>query len=219
MQLIEETEVTIELADLFKRSPVIRKADKKGKIVLGARSKGKHVMAILRYCAIEARILKPGEPLEEDLPLWMALGMAWEEFAASFYPDMVWQPGEFEESGIYGNPDGMSTLELPSNPIARRVAKKMLGIETYPGLEEFKFTRKKAKHGDEILSEWLWMQQLRAYCGYLQCQYARLHVCYINGDYKPLESKYIRYLIKFEEVEVFSTWRMLIKNKKHAERE
>src|SRR3954462_3934984 len=108
-QLLEETEVKIELVDLLKRSPIIRPTDKRGVVKVDKRSKGVHLMAILRYCAIEAKILKPGEPLEEDLPLWMALGMAWEEFAASFYPDMQWQPGEFKAHGISGTPDGVSS--------------------------------------------------------------------------------------------------------------
>lgn len=215
-KLIEQTDVTIEMRDLARRSPIVQPSDKRGHISLQPRSKGIHVSAVLRYCAIQAKILKPGDRLEEDLPLWMALGFAWEEFAASLYPEICWQPGEMERNGVYGTPDGISgfTPKKGDSPklIAREVARALKG-ENQIAIEEFKFTRKKTRKGDEILDEWLWMQQLRSYCGFYSSTLSRLHVAYINGDYKPLEPKYMRYVILFTDAEIASTWAMIDKNK------
>lgn len=208
MKLLEETEVQFEMADLLKRSPLLQPS-KSSRLSPRIRSKGVHVTAVLRHCAVQAKILKPGERLEEDLPLWMGLGFAWEEFAASFYPEMVWQPGEQERAGVYGNPDGISIsedIELVTEIVHTGLTPVVV--------EEMKFTGKKAKHGKDILREWLWMHQMRAYCGFYDSVLARLHVCFINGDYKwPREAKYIRYLILFDQTQVDDTWRLIEKNK------
>lgn len=218
--LLEETEIRIELTDMAKRSPLLHATGKKGQRMNAPRSKGWHVMGVVKYCAVQAKLLKPGEPLEDELPLWMALGCAWEEFAASFYPEMVWQPGEMERGTVFGTPDGLSQTASIANPAAKAMYKRLTGIAD-TALEEFKFTRKKAKHGDEILQDWMWMQQLRAYSGFAEVNttLARLHVCYINGDYKPYEAKYLRYVILFDSREIESTWAMIEKNKVKAGKE
>lgn len=217
MKLLEQTEVVIEMADLARRTPIVQPSTRTGHIHLPSRSSGKHVSAILRNCAIQAKILKPGEKLEEDLPLWLALGFAWEEFAASLYPYMVWQPGEMSRGGVYGTPDGISgatpTKDDPPEFIAAATTNLLCGGEQL-SIEEFKFTRKKTRRGDDIFQEWMWMQQMRAYCGfYPDCLLARLHVSYINGDYKPLSPTYMRYVILFTQKEIDSTWAMIEKNK------
>lgn len=223
--LLEETEVRIELTDMLKRSPLFHTIVK-GLRLTSPRSRGWHVMSVIKYCAVQAKLLKPGEPLEDELPLWMALGCAWEEFAASFYPEMVWQPGEFERDKVFGTPDGLSQISdrqwahnMPEKFVAKAVHRMLATGESQGCLEEFKFTRKKAKHGDDILHDWMWMQQMSAYCGYLDTTLARLHVCYINGDYKPYEAKYLRYVILFDEQEIERTWKMIQKNKHKAVKE
>lgn len=206
MQLLEETEIRIEIADLAKRVSLVRPVSQ-------PRSKGWHLSGVLKYCAVQAKIMKPGEPLEEELPLMMALGIAWEEFAASLYPDMIWQPGEECRDQVYGTPDGISVMESPPG-----------FDDDWLRLEEFKFTRKKAKHGDDIFKDWMWMQQIRGYLGMSSIglgdtHIARLHVCYLNGDYKPQEAKYIRYLLCFTQEEIEKTWVMINKNKFKSEKE
>lgn len=202
--LLQETEVGLDMSDLSVRV-CHHVTDKAKRILVDPRSTGIHLMDIVKYCAVKMRVLKPGEPIEEELPLWPALGFAWEEFCASLYPDMFHQPGEQCRDGVYGTPDGRS-LGVPGTKTTTWV------------LEEFKLTRKKCKHEKELLRDMLWMWQLKGYCCMLGVRFARLHVCYINGEYKPMEAKYLRYLIEFQKKELDDFWaKCILPNIERAE--
>lgn len=191
MKVLEATEIRIEMADLERRCYHPRPAFK--------RSPGLHLSQIIRWMAIKMRILKPGDPLEEDLPNLVALGMAWEEFAATLYPDMVWQPGEVQDDGIYMSPDGISTLA---------VAKPKGYAAT---LEEFKYTSKKVRSAGQLKEEWLWMQQLMNYQLALGADLSRLHVMYYQGNWEGRrEPVYMRYLIQFEKSELESSRKAVV---------
>lgn len=195
MKLLEEIEVQLQLSDLHNRSPLFQ-PHKNNILTVRERAQIPHLMEILRRCAIDARILKPGEPLETDLPNRMMLGMAFEEFAASMYPEMIWQPGEQVTDGVAMNADGLSVIN--------RVADSVLAVE------EFKYTAKKIRTGAEILKERLYIWQMQGYCKGYNARLARLHVMYAYGDYgKRRDPVYMRYLIEFSEADVESTWALI----------
>jgi len=125
---------------------------------------------------------------ERSYPLRMALGLAWEWLAAGLYPDMVWQPGEFERDGIIGSPDGLTyDGELPV-------------------IDEMKLTFKSCRDKD-VLRDTLWMWQIKGYMAILQCTRARLHVCYVNGDYtRPYTPIYRRYVMEIGVEEREEMW-------------
>lgn len=210
--VLEEKEISIEWTDIEKIHP--------RKISHIERSGGVHVTDILRYLhfgsmpspdhpptAAEEKDAWEQKKLEWDLddpdimPLRMCLGMAWEQWAAGLYPEMEWQPGEVEQDGIAGSPDGWSVTRILPTKIV---------------VEEFKLTWKSCRTR-EMLKERLWMWQVKAYTYMLGTQWARMHVCWINGNYdRPFTPKYITYLIQFDQEELERNWQMIVSNKERA---
>src|SRR4029077_3982761 len=82
------------------------------------RSRGPHVMAIVKRLAIAAGKLEEGDWPgfdEPSYPLLPLIGEIWEDSrAATMGPELAWQPGELERDGIYGSPDGI--LEMVDYP-------------------------------------------------------------------------------------------------------
>ena len=122
--------------------------------------------------------------------LRMALGVAWERWAAGLYPEMVWQPGEFTRDGITGSPDGIS---------------EYCGM---PVIDEFKFTFKSSNPEKRpILRETLWMWQISGYLAITGSTLARLHTLYVNGDYRhPYTPIYRLYTLELKEEERERLW-------------
>lgn len=189
-EILEYATVHLQRQDLHDRAPLTRPATP------SARATGIHLSGILRYLVRESGLIRYQDQLdEEDLPLRMALGIAWEEFAASLYHDVLWQPGEVCESDIYMNCDGLS--QVPG------------GIR----VEEFKLSWRKSKTAEELLSEeWYWLQQIRGYCWGYNAREVRLHACWINGDYRGSGPLYNRYTLRFKDSEVDTTRSMLLAN-------
>lgn len=203
-QLLEETTVSLERFDLHSRSPISRPT-KSGRLVEPKRTKGIHLSGVLKYILIESGILKNWRDQleEEELPLRMALGLAWEEFAASLYPEIYWQPGETSADGIVMTCDGHNTYQMEDNEVL--------------GLEEFKLTWKKAKTGEELINDqWYWMQQARGYCWGYDARIVRWHICFVNGDYRGSGPIYKRYVVLFTDKDVESTRRMILNNTTRA---
>lgn len=159
------------------------------------RAAGVHLSGIIRKIAVAKGILRRGQQREEEFPLRMAMGMAWEAWVVGLYPDTVWQPGELELDGISGNPDGYSVHD------------------DEPMIEEFKLTWKKRKI--DVLDEWMWLTQMVGYCKMSGngCRHARLHVCWVNDMYSPPQPVYYTYYIEWTQEEVDSTWKLLLLNK------
>lgn len=207
-KLLEETVVEFEIADLLRRRPLKRPA------TVPARAAGVHVSGVLRYCATAAGILKPGDELEELLPLRMAIGIAVEEFIASMYPEWRWQPGEVVMDGIAMNSDGIGSrrvIRTTLKPTIKTIIKESL-------IEECKATWKSSnsRRGPAFLSEWMWMQQGAAYCHGYGPRLVRWHVVYMNGDYRASGPQYIRYLVQFSDEEIRQSWAMIMANKDKA---
>lgn len=210
--LLEEVEIQLDNFDLMRRLPRGQRP--------APRSKGLHLSGILRPLAIAAKQLRAdsSEDLEEraaeeELPveqrkyklLW-AVGLMWEEFAASLYPDMDYQPGEVEKDGVWMTCDGLNVIELP-NPEAEHL------LFCASIVEEFKATYAKVKTGAEFLKDWLKMQQGRGYCAGYGPRLVRWHVLYLRGNYQEFGPVYKRFLVEFSEKEIEMTWRMVKQNK------
>lgn len=216
MKVIEQVEVKMEWTDF-------------GKWVAHSfppphpRSPGVHLSGVLRYVAIQTQILDVDPTTgkwrgdkdrpDDEFPLRMWMGMGWEHQAAGMYPEMVWQPGEFERDEVFGTPDGLTLLDPAWAVICR-----LSGEDAYPVmLEEFKLTWKSSFSG-AITDQWMWMRQGMGYCALLQangydCRIVRYHVGYVNGDYRPPSPKYIRYTVEFSQKEIDGLWGLVLRNK------
>jgi hypothetical protein len=203
--LLEETQINLDRADLFNRTPVSHPNIVKGRINPPSRSTGIHLSGVLSYIAITSKMVDWAKEAEEErLKLRMALGLAWEEFCISLYPNAVWQPGEELLDSVAMNCDGLSEITVASSGDCHT-------------LEEFKLTWSKRRTGKEIMAErWYWMSQIKGYCAGYGCHHCRLHVCYVNGDYKPMDPVYMRYLIEFSHKEIDDNWKMVIMNRERA---
>jgi len=131
------------------------------------------------------------------MPVRMAVGMAWEEWAVGLWPKTFqWQPGECKRDGIIGSPDG----KMPR-----------VGGGNWQ-LEEFKCTWKSLHKYRDILAPLnrLWIWQMAGYCAMMGLTYARLHVMWVNGDYRPPSPVYRTYLLRFTEQELEEFWRNVV---------
>jgi hypothetical protein len=204
--ILEEIEVCLDVGDLKIRSPIDREIALTGRIKEAERTKGMHLSGILRFVAGQAGLMKIVADMDEErLPLKMALGIAFEEFAASLYPSMHWQPGEVIREGVAMTCDGISPMDLS------------LGERSYHGdqpcVEEFKLTWKKVQTGDELLREsWYWCQQGRGYCWGYGANLVRYHICFVNGNYRNSGPVYKRYLVRYPPPDVESTRLMVLKH-------
>lgn len=196
MKVLDVTEVRLEWSDL---SAMTHHPEPQPH-----RSPGVHVSGVLRYVAKELAMWGK-EDADDEMPLRILLGLGFEQQASRLYEGMTWQPGEVERDGIIGSPDGISL------------------IDDELVIEEFKYSGKslRVKGGKEgeyknILTEWMWIQQISSYCALHdgQPRLGRLHVCWKYGAYSyPLIERYFRYLIGLTDEDVERTWMMLQKYK------
>jgi len=195
--LLSETEVKLEWSDLATRKP------RRERVLV--RASGDHLKAIVVHALSKAGLL---DCREDDFgPLYAALGVAWEYFAVSLYPDMDWQPGEVEKDGVFGNPDGLS-----------------LAADGSGVLEEFKLTWKSRRPHEEssvrVCVERQWMWQLSGYLYMMGLTRARLHVFYVNGDYRPPRPRYFVYEIEFDKADLARFWQnVVLTNRETAPKE
>ena len=186
-RLLSQRQVQIEWTDI--------EARQHRPIPITPRSNGIHLSGVLRYIAIKSGILQVAvqEDREDEMPLRMALGMAWENWVVGLYPDMIWQPGEFERDQVYGTPDGITLTGDTGNGVA---------------LEEFKCTWKSSRK--PLLDQWMWMQQGSGYCNMLDTDRVTYNVLYVNGDYRDSGPQYIRSLVEFSSHDLRRNWDMVL---------
>lgn len=219
MRVIDRTEIKMEWSDL--EAMVLHPHPTK------KRSPGVHVSQVIKYCAQKLGKLSLEDQVDE-MPLVVLLGIAWEEIAARLYSEMKWQPGEVKRNGVIGSPDGYSKhdMMLPNN------FSSIEQLTELPVIDEFKFTYKSARHRhDNIIGEWMWMQQVMAYINMNKRMQeivkggwpmlAKLHVCWAMGEYGkyPLKPRYVRYLVKFDKQDLDNNWAMLQRYKSYVEPE
>ncbi len=203
MQILEEVEVKLELSDLSRRVLLPRLATPDGFYAQLPRSAGVHMSGVLKPLAIAAKQLKPYEQLEEEYPLMWALGVAWEEFVASLYPGMDYQPGEVVKGGIAMTCDGLNWLDEWGEAC----------------IEEMKFTTKLERGETEgsvksFKDEWMWLQQGKAYCYGYGPRIVRWHVLFMIPFFKG-GPKYKRFTVRFTDNDISQAWNMFCANK-HA---
>lgn len=195
--LISEEDVRLERGDLLRRIPLQRSIGSDGFIVPPARTHGLHLSGLLKYVAHKAKITPYLEQIaDEDLPIRWAIGQAWEEFAVSLYPDMLWQPGEVSEPVIM-------TCDGVDGPTQ--------------SLQEFKFNRAKKYSGKDLIAKkWLWMQQGMGYC----LGYGMTRVCWhVLSAVEWPDPVYTKYTVEFSKGELYDSRRMILSNRDAAIRE
>ena len=161
------------------------------------RSKGVHVSEIIRRIAVRMGYIEGDQDFEKAWPV-MCLGIAWERYVAGVFPATLWWPGEVALDGIAGSPDGVTVED--------------------ECVEEVKFTYKSASK--PLDQQWMWLAQVKAYCAMLGLKKARLHVMYVNGDYKRGEGPkptYVVYDLEFSEQEVQDNWELILRWKGRKE--
>ena len=195
--LISETDVKLERGDLLRRVPLPRSVSADGFLVPPARTPGLHLSGLLRYVAQKSKITAYiNDVAEEDLPIRWMLGQVFEEFAASLFPDMVWQPYECQ-SPLIMNCDGISAGEDGSLTI-----------------REFKFNRAKKYSGADLLKKkTVWMWQGMGYCLGYGATRVQWEVMSVMEWPDPL---WTQYLVEFSEKELEGMQRMIDSNRAGA---
>ena len=194
--LISETDVKLERADLLRRVPLPRSVSVDGFLIPPARTPGLHLSGLLRYVAQKSKITAYiNDVAEEDLPIRWMLGQVFEEFAASLFPFMVWQPGEVDTPVIM-TPDGVS-------------------VEDYGLLlHEFKFNRAKKYSGADLLKKkTVWMWQGMGYCLGYGATRVQWEVMSVMEWPDPL---WTQYLVEFSDKELEGMQRMIDSNRAGA---
>lgn len=183
-------------------------------VVAPPRSHGIHCSSLIRSIAINNGWLKVMQenhgsrfnlaPVidEEDFPLIMSIGMAWEDWISRQYPNMLYHFGELELDGISMSPDG---VEVPHDG--------SFDFDLGTGIiDEFKLTWKSSRK--PIEQQKMWLMQVKAYCKALPTLCARLHVVWVNGDYdykRPgMPPQYRVYHLQFTQEELDANWQMLL---------
>lgn len=205
MEILEHVIINLTADDLRNRVVIDRTK------MNAERSTGVHLSGVLQYLAyapggaVSSRNAQGGkQDFEENYPMVMAMGHAWEEFAVSLYPDLIWQPGEVERDEIYGTPDGITW--------GLRYKGEELDVN-----EEFKFTTKSMKLPTE---DWYFCRQGMSYCAMKGLNHVRWHVCWVHGDYKKQRWPiYTRTLVRFEDAEIERWWSVVRRNKEKAKSE
>lgn len=206
--LISETDVKLERSDLLRRIVLPRSVSADGFIVVPPRAKGLHLSGLLRYVAQKSKITTYiNDVAEEDLPIRWMLGQVFEEFAASLFPDMVWQPGEINDPLIM-NCDGLS---LEPRPV---IGEQDIEIVEDTLVHEFKFNRAKKYSGADLLKKktvWLW--QGMGYCLGYGATRVLWNVMSVMEWPDPL---WTQYLVEFSDKDLAGMERMIASNRAGA---
>jgi hypothetical protein len=184
-QLIEEQEIRIQFADMDRLVPRER--------ISTARSPGIHLSGVIKCVLVSAGLLTP-EDLSDEMPLRMCVGMAWEAFVVMLWPEILWQPGECMQDGVIGSPDGLTgdvLEEIKCTWMSRLEKSEARGVRPPPR---------------KITEMRRWMLQLAGYLHMMGLTKARMHVLWINGDYRESGPQYFTYLLEFTEAELERTW-------------
>jgi hypothetical protein len=200
--LISETDVKLERGDLVRRVPLPRSVSVDGFMVPPARTHGLHLSGLLRYVAQKSKITAYiNDVAEEDLPIRWMLGQVFEEFAASLYPDMVWQPYECQ-SPVIMNCDGISTYDSDTTG------------DTCLLIREFKFNRARKYAGADLLKKkTVWMWQGMGYCLGYGATRVQWEVMSVMEWPDPL---WTQYLVEFSEKELEGMERIIDSNRAGA---
>lgn len=177
------------------------------------RTPGLHISAIIRCIAIERKILTTDDLDDLSLvdvrdmsnigilaQLRIHMGMAWDLYYLTLLPEVVSHPGEMCVEGIYMTPDGecLSTVVVDRRKVTRLV------------IVEVKCTWKSTNTVGNMVSQFMWLAQVKSYCKGAGTRFAELHVMFVCGDYKrPIQPKLIVFHIEFTQEEIEDNWSLL----------
>lgn len=174
------------------------------------RSTGVHVSGIIRAIATETGILQKEQAEELSLVdvrtitdptviLRISIGLAWESW---YIKEILCQQGvidhpyEMKVDGIYMTHDGESLDVILSLP--------------HLVIHEIKATYKSTNTVGELVDQWMWLAQMKAYCRGAKTRFAKLHVLFLCGDYKyPLQPQLKCWLVEFTQEEIDEAWDLL----------
>lgn len=217
MKVLEQVQITLDWADMNNLTYHPRPQHK--------RSPGVHLSQIIRHIAIKLGKLKD-EDRNDEYPLVMFLGQAFEESAARLYPAMEWQPAELFRDDVYGSMDGKDTISEYTD--------LRTGVRTVFGgtgggagggrrlIDEFKLTYTSAHTKLDIREQWMYLTQGLGYCAMDadQPRLIRYHRLFVCGNYRPpFPPQYWRTLVEVSEEEVEKNWSMIQKYKTAVEPE
>lgn len=191
------------------------------------RSEGIHVSSVLRCIAAETGYLKPEyvesldlvdlsqaswwASLAPSVQLKISLGMAWDHYYLPSLGTVTPHPGELCLDGIYMTPDGESVDFIHTTQIINLA------------IHEVKFTYKSVKTVGNLVGQWLWLAQMKAYCKAAMTRFAYMHVCFACGDYKfPITPQVKVWLVEFTQLEIDDNWDIItgyVQHRKLAEQE
>jgi hypothetical protein len=188
------------------------------------RSEGIHVSSIIRNIAIENKILETNELDELSLVdsreitdpialLRIGLGIGWERF---YIPDVLSRlynvddhPPEAHHDGVFLSRDGESvsviiTTEGPKwAVVVHEVKCTYKSVRTVMG--------KSGLATDILLSQCMWLAQIKAYCIARNTRFAVLHVLFVCGDYSyPIRPINLCWQLEFTQAELDNNWAMLV---------
>jgi hypothetical protein len=180
------------------------------------RSKGVHVSALIRGIATETGVLdaKWAEELSlvdvrtiTDLTaiLRISIGLAWEDWYIKQIlsaEGVLDHPGEMKVDGVYMTCDGESLDVIITSEDPQGTSQIVI--------HEVKATYKSTRTVGELEDQWMWLQQVKAYCKGAKTRFAKLHVLFLCGDYKmPLQPQLKCWLVEFEQEEIDESWELL----------
>lgn len=185
-EILSVRQITFEFSDLAARTPIVIPE------VPLVRSPGLHLSDVLTYIARKIGKLGPGDKLEEEYPLRMAMGHMWEEWYFSFRKDYLWQPGERTIDSISMNADGLG----------------LWGDDA--ALVDTKCTEKKVRSGEDWIDDnWIYMHQARGYCYGYGPRVFVWPVLHYRGHYDGKGPVCMEYTVRFSDSEIDQTWAMV----------
>jgi len=113
----------------------------------------------------------------------------------------VVRPGEIEKDGISGSPDGL-TYDPERGVIVEEIKCTWMSMKGCPHDKKF----------------WHWFAQIKAYCYLTDALHGRLHVFFVNGDYRDhREPHFCSWDLEFHRGEIDENWMMLTNQKRKLE--
>jgi hypothetical protein len=162
------------------------------------RSGGIHVSTLIRAICQQ---LEPERFTDDPIdPVHREMGFSVERMIERAWETRrlgIFRPGELEKDGIVGSPDAITVDDH--------------GLI----VDEIKCTWMSSRDCPEGKKFWHWLVQIKAYCWLIETYRARLHVFFVNGDYRDQRGpQYQSWDLTFSQGELAETWLMLVNQAK-----
>lgn len=158
------------------------------------RSLGLHVSQVLKSILVQLEPDRFGGEMDYTR---IELGFAVEALIEHAFRDrqkQINRVGELVKDGIAGTPDGIGFEG--DHMIVHEIKCTWMSATGCPDHKKF--------------VHWLW--QIKAYCHMAETTHARLHVFFVNGNYKDLRSpQYCEWDLLFSPGELEENWQMILR--------